>query len=414
MNHAGEATPDGFPVDTLTSMGDLGEIGRATPALRSLAIVGSHPDTRENAPFDDPNFEIWLFNEAPQKPEIYKRWDACLQIHLPEVYTSTENWINKDHWEWLQQDHGDRRIFMQEVDPRVPNSVKYPLEEILSLVPYKYLRSSPAMALALGIYLGYKHIELYGSELSSNTEYFYQAINYGFWIGVAVGRGVDLRMECWHQEFYKQPIYGYEGELQIDKDFFYERFVECEIIWKAKDKAYQKLQKKLDKALMEAKFDKVGELSLALENAAINTGEVWAGMKEAKRYHERTDPISRQEFERVCAQAQLDGEGVEKMMNHEAGKCEYVWNIWRQTGNYEALKQLRTFLGKKTDLAFDMGTKLGVFRENMLYRDEYDRRVQSAGGKRAIHFEGRKTEVQAESSDVRVGLRYGKVEAANE
>ena len=42
-------------VETLTGL----NVGRATsPALRSLAIVGSHPDTRENAPFDDPSFEI--------------------------------------------------------------------------------------------------------------------------------------------------------------------------------------------------------------------------------------------------------------------------------------------------------------------------------------------------------------------
>ncbi|KKL56773.1 hypothetical protein LCGC14_2242040, partial [marine sediment metagenome] len=117
--------------------------GGGSPSLRSLAIVGSHPDTRENAPFDDPAFEIWLYNEAPQKPEVYKRWDACLQIHLEEVYTATHNWVNADHWEWLQKDHGDRRIYMHDVDPRVPNSVKYPLDDILAMHKRKYLRSSP-------------------------------------------------------------------------------------------------------------------------------------------------------------------------------------------------------------------------------------------------------------------------------
>ena len=67
------------------------------------------------------------------------------------------------------------------------------------------------MGLALGIYLGYEEIWLYGSELSSNTEYTYQATNYAFWIGFAVGKGIDLHLECWHDEFF-QPIYGYEGE----------------------------------------------------------------------------------------------------------------------------------------------------------------------------------------------------------
>ena len=384
MNHAGE-TPDGLPTST-EYKGELGRSWRATPAMRSLAIVGSHPDTRELAPYDDLDFDIWLFNEAPQKTEIYKRWTDCLQIHLPEVYSSTTNWVNKDHWEWLQQDHGDRRIYMQDVDPRVPNSVRYPIEGVRSLVPYKYLRSSPAMFLALAIYLGYQHIELYGSELSSNTEYTYQAINYSFWIGFAHGRGINLDMRCWHQEFFNQPIYGYEGELQIAPDHFRERIQEHEIVYKTKNKAYKQIENKLDKAMMKAQFDKVGELSLALENVAVNTGEVYGALQEAKRYLERGEEhISRQEFERVSAQAQLDGEEAEKKMNHTAGKCEYVWNVWMQTGSGEALGQLRQFIKEKTEHAYEMGEHLGVFRENLSYIDEYDAGVTAAGGERALY-----------------------------
>jgi len=358
--------------------------GRVIPSLRSLAIVGSHPDTRDNAPFDDPNFEILLFNEAPQQEHIYKRWDTCLQIHKPEVYASETNWVNKDHWKWLQQDHGpDKRIFMQEVDPRVPNSVRYPLDEVLSLVPYKYLRSSPALALALAIYLGYKDIWLYGSDLSSNTEYHYQAVNYAFWIGFAHGYGVNLHMECWKSEF-NQPIYGYEGELQLDRDHFLRMFSNHEKVYKMKNKGLVKWKDKLAKAMLENKFDKVGEISLDLENMAIATGESFGSMSEAKRYSERTDHISRQEFEKVSAQAQLDGEATEKLMNHEAGKCEYVWNVWKTHGRLEALQQLRVFMDKKTELAFDTGKHLGVFRENMAFMNEYDARVTAAGGQRAV------------------------------
>ena len=374
MNHSGEA-----------SHTEIQDAGRVYPALRSLAIIGSHPDTRENAPFDDPNYEIWLFNEAPQKPDDYKRWDGCLQIHLPEVYSSTKNWVNEDHWDWLQQDHGpDKRIFMQDVDPRVPNSVRYPVEGVRSLVPYKYLRSSPAMALALGIYLGYKDISLYGVDLSSNTEYHYQAINYAFWIGFANGYGVNLDMQCWRSEFFEQPIYGYEGELQLDKKFFDECFKEHQTVFNRKDNACKKLQNKLDDAILDNKFDKAGELSLTLESALINTGEAYSGMKEAERYAERTDHISRQEFERVSAQAQLDGEASEKNMNHSAGKCEYVWNVWMQTGALEAKNQFRTFLKEKNDHAYDMGKHLGIFRENLAYMNEYDARITAAGGTRAV------------------------------
>ena len=375
-------------MDTLTS---TGEPGRNGSGLRSLAIVGSHPDTREDAPFDDPSFEIWLFNEAPQKTEVYKRWDASLQIHNENVYASLQNWVNKDHWEWLQQNHGpDKRIFMQDVDPRVPNSVKYPLDEILELVPYRYLRSSPAQMLALAIHLGYKHIQIYGSDLSSNTEYRYQAINYMFWIGFAHGRGVNLEMKCWHEEF-NQPIYGYEGELQLDQDYFDNTYKNNETSWRISDKGYQKVGNKMDKLILDAKFDKVAELIPAYEDVAIKTGEMYGRMTECKHYMDRTDHISRQEFERRSAQAQIDGEVSRKAMDHEGGKVEYVWNVWKLTGSLEAKNQLNAFLDKKTDYAFEMGERLGRFRDNVKYMNEYDTRVSAAGGKRAVYFEGRET-----------------------
>ena len=201
MNHSGDTLPPtGYPLDLLTEIAR----GNNGHARKSLAIVGSHPATREFAPYDDPTVEIWLFNEAAQKPSVYKRWDALLQIHAEEIYTSLDNWVNKSHWDWLQQDHGrstvtgkPKRIYMQAFDERVPNCAVYPLDGILSMLPldddgnrqFHYLRSSPAMALALAIFMGYERILLYGSELSSNTEYTYQATNYAFWIGFAeIGR----------------------------------------------------------------------------------------------------------------------------------------------------------------------------------------------------------------------------------
>jgi hypothetical protein len=380
MNHAGESTSVGFPVDFVETW-----VGEFTPSARlpRLAIVGNHPKGIEEVPWDDPDLEIWLFNEAPQKTEKFPRWDADIQIHRPEVYTSLENWVNKDHWAWLQQDHGDKRIFMQDVDPRVPNSVKYPLEGVLSLIPYHYLRSSPAMALALAIYLGYKDISLYGSELSSNTEYGYQATNYAFWIGFAHGCGVDLKLRCWQTEF-NQPIYGYEGEAQIERSYFQERFAEHERAWKTNENTLAKLKNRLDRAMLESKFEDVGKMSLELQAVAMVSGESSGAMSEAERYSQRVDPISRQEFERVSAKAFNDGEKTREDMWHAGGKCEYVWNVWKQTGKLEALNQLRVFLKERTQLAYDTGAMLGIYRENIGYLNKYDDVVTALGGQRAL------------------------------
>ena len=368
------------------------DAGAANPPLRSLAIVGSHPDTRDNAPFDDPNYEIWLYNEAPMKPEVYPRWDACIQIHLPEVYSATHNWVNEDYWEWLQQDHGaDKRVFLHDVDSRVPNSVKYPLDEILAMYNRKYLRSSPAMALGLAIHLGYKDIAIYGNELSSNTEYHYQAVNYAYWIGIADGRpDVNLDIECWFTEF-DQPIYGFEGELQLPQEHFADIVPGYEKALASKSKSRGKLLDQLADAMLDNKYERTGEKLLQLETVNLNMGEVAGALQEARQYAEKVDPISRQEFERRSAQAQLDGEKSEQDMHFTAGKCEYVWNVWMHTGRLEALSQLRTFTKERNQHAFDMGKHLGIFRENLQYQMEYDERVQMAGGLRAAVVEGRKT-----------------------
>jgi len=351
--------------------------------VNKLAIVGSHPATRENAPYDDPEYEIWLFNEAPQKPEVYRRWDQSFQMHKPEVYASEHNWVNETHWQWLQQDHGDKIIWMMDRDERVPNSKKYPLNEVLSMVPYHYLRSTPAMALALAVWLGYETIELYGSELSSNTEYGYQAINYAFWIGFAHGRGVDLRLKCWETEF-NQPIYGYEGETQLPRDFFLARINDLATAARINKRSMERITDKMHESMQKFEVERVGELSGHLESMALKAGEANGALSEAYRYSEKTDPISRQEFERSAAQAQRDGDNVKAEMNHLGGICEYVWNTWAQTGNGQALVQLRDFMKRKTEKAYETGRMLGTFRENAQYMAKYDELVTAAGGIRAV------------------------------
>jgi hypothetical protein len=312
-------------------------------------------------------------------------------MHKPEVYASEANWVNSKHWPWLQEDHGNglfgrKRIWMIDRDERVPNSVRFPIEQVMALIPFPYMRSSPALALGLAIVMGYKHIALYGSELSSNTEYRYQAINYAFWIGYALGHGVDIDLQCWHSEFYEQPIYGYGGETQIERDYFRRRAEDHKVVWNLREKAYDKVRDKLNQHIFNNEYDKAGEMSLNLEEVALSWGESYGMMSEALRYSERENEISRQEFERVTAQAIMDGEKAQKNVAHAGGKCEYVWNVWMQTrGNLEARNQFRQFVKEKADLAFECGKLLGKHRENGHYMDEYDKRVTALGGQRAVY-----------------------------
>jgi hypothetical protein len=110
---------------------------------------------------------------------------------------------------------------MQEVDPLVPASVRYPLEDALDLMDGltvggrrpDYLTSTASFVVALAILKGYREIDGDGVEMDSNTEYTFQREGFLFWLGLAHGRGIRLTLHCMDGVFYSQPMYGYGGSL---------------------------------------------------------------------------------------------------------------------------------------------------------------------------------------------------------
>lgn len=364
--------------------------------MKKLAIVGTHPGTRSNAPFDDPNVDIWVFNESAQTtPEFYpnepekqwcKRWDAVLQLHKKEVYASPTNWVNNRHWEWLQRDHGDKVIFLQEEDPRVPNGVKYPLDEIIESVPganYRWFMSTPAYAVALAIYKGYKDIGLFGLDMSSNTEYGYQLMNFVFWIGVCHGMGINL-YEVSNKKYFSEKLYGFEGEIQIPHNYFEKRKEELYGSWQDAEKQSNKLRDRVTDYILERKYDKLVDTILAWREVTIMAGKLSGAEQEAINYAKREDMISRQEFERRAAEAAKRGEEQKALMYVLAGKTEYTFNAWKQSGNFEALQQLRLFIQEQMKMAYNVGASNGAYQENLEYIKEYDDLLEAAGGVRTL------------------------------
>ena|SRR3990167_10197945 len=85
----------------------------------------------------------------------------------------------------------------------VPNSVEYPINEVLEYFkPIKYFMNSMAYMLALAIMEGYERIETYGidfryfgdlgDELKYPTNWLDETHCGAFWVGMAIGRGVEV------------------------------------------------------------------------------------------------------------------------------------------------------------------------------------------------------------------------------
>jgi len=204
----------------------------ARKGKKTIAIVGFAPTTRDLAPYDDLDVEIWSLNEAYHYPWM-KRWDRWFQIHKPWSYQRPENRNDPEHWEWLQQDH-DFPIYMQDVDPDVPASVKLPLQEIIdTFLPNvrrgsgdicEYFTSSYAYLCSFALWLWKQgewgdvplRIETYGFEMSTMTEYHYQKGSTEGWMMYASALGVDV----WVPDYCKLLHglkYGYEVTQMINR-----------------------------------------------------------------------------------------------------------------------------------------------------------------------------------------------------
>ena len=212
---------------------------------KSVAIVGFASATM---PFvaESKADEIWTMNHAYKVlGDALPRIDRLFEIH-------PEDWIRRkelssavEYWEWLKQPH-DFPVYMMDVHPEVPASVRYPFDEINQALfsnfhtntgdLIKFYTSSVSFMLAMAIYEDFDRIELYGVEMLSSTEYAYQYPGGAFMIGAALGSGIEVVI---HEKSHlcKARLYAYEAIPFVDRptlekysDFYTRRTDETEAL----------------------------------------------------------------------------------------------------------------------------------------------------------------------------------------
>jgi len=185
--------------------------------MKKVAIVGAHEMTRSNAPFDDPEFDIWSMSDWICADWL-KRCDLLLEIHQPGQYMNHPR--TPQYWDTLQG--VDIPVYMYPIaDPRLKQAVEYPLDGVLKMLAggqnfgkFKPLNCSVAYLIALAIYQGYEQIDIYGVELAG--EYIIQQPMFTFWSGFALGKGVKLNVNC-SAGLFNQPLYGLEDTTEREK-----------------------------------------------------------------------------------------------------------------------------------------------------------------------------------------------------
>lgn len=177
---------------------------RRIPGKDKVAIVGFSTNHRHLAPLDDPSYEIWGLNNGYVH---LKRADRWFELHSEDQY----GWDLRrpgDHAGWLKAFRGP--LYLIEARTDMPNSITFPYEEVINCVG-PYLTSGPALMLGFAMLEGFRHIEIYGIDLMTHTEYADQKPGFEFLLGLAMGREITvvLPRNC---DLLKGPIYG-RGDL---------------------------------------------------------------------------------------------------------------------------------------------------------------------------------------------------------
>jgi len=164
--------------------------------MSKIGVVGMSSVSLQDCPLHNP-LEIdddWLFYGLPWHEEFYQLFDVCFEMHpweelkksharRPVEYKERLNWLSRS-----------QKVYMQKAVGDVPGAEAYPLGDIVGQLGIDYFNSSIAYAMAMAICNKPSEISIWGVDMTATEEYAVQRPNMEFLIGLAVGRGIDVKI----------------------------------------------------------------------------------------------------------------------------------------------------------------------------------------------------------------------------
>lgn len=374
----------------------------------TIAIIGSHPETRERFDYERTDCDVWLFNEAFAQAWSKQRADAVFQLHAPVIFRNPGNRNDKNHYELLKSGNTPT-IYMQDKFDDVPMSERYPLDEICQKLldglrmngkPNRYFTSSVAFAIAMGIYQGYKRIEIYGVEMETDTEYRYQRDGVTFWVGYALGRGIEVDITT--KQILMAPLYGYEGDVRLPYEEFVNRIEVLTENAKLALEQYKRSKEDTDKALDEflaqgkaPESEKVIEVIRNQVRMANQYGVADGARQENERYKKKADVMmahaggefvfSRSEFEQAGQALLKEREKVLSLVNSFALKLGEVFDRLTKINYPDKRRRIKTkdfdpVLAQYIHESTKLGVLMGAAIENKRHLDKLTELIRAAGG----------------------------------
>ena len=371
---------------------------------KTVAIVGSHPDTRTWFDFDRTDCDVWLFNEAMNQSWA-KRADAVFQMHQPVIWRSSVNRNDPKHYDWLKSGNTPAIVMINQYDD-VPMSEKYPLEEIKreffrNTNIEQYFTSSPAYAIALAIYRGYEHIEIYGVEMETDTEYAYQRTGVALWTGIAIGRGCQVEFHS--KKFFNEPLYGYDGAATIQKEHFEQRIAELQPLVQKNDNTFTEKLKAINNILDAFSADyRAGIIGLEEEilsaaQSSYDFGVQDGALQVNERYVKKIEKMLKETGTYVLGRQEYEGAyhgaaGEQPTLNQRYTALGLQLEITvpklieatNKDRRAQVVAEVKRIILEYCKAASGMGITAGVGLENTMLMQTHDGVIKAAGGQKSL------------------------------
>jgi len=178
--------------------------------MRQIAIVGLAPSTHDDAPYEDPDWEVW---GLPWDNERYPYFDRLFDIHPLECIREATPSFYQPGYEDRLRELGVP-LYMQQAYPDIPNAIEYPLKVVSNLVG-DYYNSSIAYMLGLAIFEYADKIGIWGVDMDGPgkpghaDEYRDERPNCEYLLGFAKAKGIEIYLPE------KCPLLKFGGEFPL-------------------------------------------------------------------------------------------------------------------------------------------------------------------------------------------------------
>jgi hypothetical protein len=185
--------------------------------MMKIAVCASAPSSRQLAPVNDPNWEIWCC--SPPNYD-FPRVDAWFELHSLQ-----RKWVqapqNEPYFKILER---HPRVYMNGEDPlfsKFPLAIAFPFDDMIKEFGPWFFTSSVAWMFAFAILQKPDKIGLWGVDMSATEEYGYQRAGCHYFIQEAKRRGIPVLIPGESDLMNHPPLYG----VKEQSDFFWKNRV---------------------------------------------------------------------------------------------------------------------------------------------------------------------------------------------